>query len=139
VNAINNGYLKGFPGLTADRVRRHVTINNATTMGHMDQTRQGHRSTSVKPPQPPLQEPSNTMTNLVFMQTHDITGQIYSDQTGRFPITSNRGNAYLVIFYVYDANFIALVPIKNRTKEDLLRAYEISGCMAAALLAGSTS
>ena len=49
--------------------------------------------------------------------------KITTDQTGRFPVTSNRGHSYLVIFYVYDANFIASVPIKNRTKEELLRAY----------------
>jgi hypothetical protein len=65
-------------------------------------------------------------TNLIFMAIHDITGAVFTNQTGHFPITSNRGHAYLVIFYIYDANFIASVPIKNRTKEELLRAYQIT-------------
>ena len=60
------------------------------------------------------------------MTLADTAGRIFTDQTGRFPITSNRGNAYLVIFYVYDANFIASVPIKNRTKEELLCAYQVT-------------
>jgi hypothetical protein len=72
------------------------------------------------------QEPNNAMTNLVYMHTHDITGQIFKDQTGHFPITSNQGHAYLVIFYVYDANFISSIPIKNCTKEELLRAYQLA-------------
>ncbi len=55
------------------------------------------------------------LTNLVFMVIHDITGQVFTNQTGYFPITSNCGHAYLVIFYIYDANFIASVPIKNHT------------------------
>ncbi len=66
------------------------------------------------------------LTNLVFRVIHDITGLVFSNQTGLFPITSNRGHAYLVIFYIYDANFIASVPIKNRTKQELLRAYQIT-------------
>jgi hypothetical protein len=65
------------------------------------------------------------LTNLVFMVIHDITGLVFSNQTGRFP-TFNRGHAYLVIFYIYDANFFASVPIKNQTKQELLRAYQIT-------------
>jgi hypothetical protein len=137
-NAINKGYLKGFPGLTAQRVCGHIQINNATKKGHMDQTCQGQRSM-----QPHTTNTSNTnnllndddvlpnhinkgLTNLVFMVIHDITGLVFTNQTSRFPITSNRGHAYLVIFYIYNANFIALVPIKNHTKEELLQAYQIT-------------
>jgi hypothetical protein len=69
------------------------------------------------------QAPLNARTNHVFMQVHAIDGVISSDQTGRFPITSNRGNAYVVVFYVYDANYIRSIPIKSRSKEELLRAY----------------
>jgi hypothetical protein len=49
INAINKGYLKGFPSLTAQRVCCHVQINNATKKGHMDQTRQGQRSMQPNP------------------------------------------------------------------------------------------
>jgi len=69
------------------------------------------------------QAPLNVCTNHVFMQIHAIDGVISSDQTGRFPITSNRGNACAVVFYIYDANYIRSVPIKSRSKEELLRAY----------------
>jgi len=43
-------------------------------------------------------------------------GLIARDQTGMFPRTSNRGNKYIYIFYVYDSNFIKGVPIKSRKK-----------------------
>ena len=69
------------------------------------------------------QELLNTCTNLVFMHIHAIDGVISRNQTGWFPITSNRGNAYIVVFYIYDANYICSVPIKSRLKEELLRAY----------------
>jgi hypothetical protein len=104
----------------------------------MDQTHQGQRSTQPNPTSTPnatnlldnddvLPDHINEdLTNLVFMVIHDITMLVFSNQTGCFPITSNWRHTYLVIFYIYDANFIALVPIKNRTKQELLRAYQIT-------------
>jgi hypothetical protein len=137
-NAINKDYLKGFPGLTAQCVCRHIQINDATKKGHMDQTCQGQGSTQSNPTS--TSDATNSLdnndvlpdqtnegpTNLVFLVIRNITGLVFSNQTGRFPITSNRGHVYLVIFYIYDANFIASVSIKNRTKQELLRAYHIT-------------
>jgi hypothetical protein len=131
-NAINKGYLKRFPGLTAQHVCCHVQINNATEKGHMDHTCQGQ---CFMQPNPTSISNANNLhnnddvlpghidegpTNLVFMVIHNITRLVFSNQTGHFPIMSNRGHAYLVIFYIYDANFIASVSIKNRTKQELL-------------------
>lgn len=53
----------------------------------------------------------------------DIDGQLFTDQTGRFPLTSNKGNNYVVIFYTVDANHIKSYPIKSRHRSELLRAY----------------
>jgi hypothetical protein len=60
------------------------------------------------------------------MVIYDIIRLVFSNQTSHFPITSYRGHAYLVIFYIYNANFIASVPIKNQTKQELLCAYQIT-------------
>jgi hypothetical protein len=68
------------------------------------------------------QEPANICTHHIFMTVHVVTGQVSSDNTGRFPVTSNRGNAYVDLFYIYNANAIWSVPIKNRSKEELLWA-----------------
>jgi hypothetical protein len=137
-NAINKGYLKGFPDLTAQCVYPHIQIKDVTKKGHMDQTWQGQCSTQ---PNPTITSNANILlnnnnvlpdhineglTNLVFMVIHNITRLVFSNQTGCFPITSNRGHKYLVIFYIYDANFIASVSIKNQTKQELLRAYQIT-------------
>jgi hypothetical protein len=40
------------------------------------------------------------------MKPVEITGQIFSDQTGRFPITSSRGNKYIMVVYDYKSNAI---------------------------------
>jgi hypothetical protein len=59
------------------------------------------------------------------MTITEISGMLFSDQLGWFPITSNRGNKHIIMFYIYDANFVKFVPIKSRSKEELLRAYPL--------------
>ncbi len=47
-------------------------------------------------------------------------------------VTSNQENAYVTLFYFYNANAIWSVPIKNRSKEELLRAVtEVYACLTA--------
>ena len=43
---------------------------------------------------------------------------------GRFPITSNCKNCYVVIFFAADQNYIKSYPIKSRHHSQLLKVYE---------------
>jgi hypothetical protein len=52
-------------------------------------------------------------------------GQIYTDQTGRFPVVSSKGNTYIMILYDYDSNAILAQPIKDRSAPELLRAFQV--------------
>ena len=74
--------------------------------------------------EPPEQAPHNDKTNMVFLTLAEVEGQLFTDQTGRFPVTSSRGNNYIVIFYVVDANYIKSYPIKSRHRTELIRAYD---------------
>ena len=67
----------------------------------------------------------NKKTHSGFMTTVLGDDWIANDQTGVFPRTSNRGNKYICVFYIFDPNFIKGVPIKSRHKEELLRAYQV--------------
>jgi hypothetical protein len=67
--------------------------------------------------------PPAVQTHWVFMKPVKITGQIFSDQTGRFPITSSRGNKYIMVVYDYDWNAILTEPLTSRTEMELLHAY----------------
>ena len=90
---------------------KYITVENATVKGHLDQKSQGLRSTKVKIEKKSAnkseikiesdtlqQEPNNAKTNAVYIALKDIDGKIYSDQTGKFPRTSNRGMKYVMIF-----------------------------------------
>ena len=43
---------------------------------------------------------------------------------GKFPCTSNLGMKYVMIFYIYDANYIKGIPITNCTEDKFLHAYK---------------
>jgi hypothetical protein len=133
LKAIEAGYFTTWPGLTTDLVKKHLPKSLASAKGHLRQERQGLRSTqtTTKPssvnstikPVMTTDKETTVRTNWVYMQPIEVTGQIYSDQTGRFPQTSSRGNKYIMIVYDYDSNAILAEPITSRTENELVRAY----------------
>ena len=58
------------------------------------------------------------------MKIIEIEGKIFTDQTGRFPVTSSRGNKYIMVLYANDSNAILAEAMKNRTQEEIVRAQE---------------
>jgi hypothetical protein len=62
-------------------------------------------------------------TQHIYAATID-TGQIYTDQTGRFPVVSSKGNKYNMVLYDYDSNAILAKPIKDRTAPVFLKAVQ---------------
>ena len=55
----------------------------------------------------------------------DPTEKIFTDQTGKFPITSSAGNRYILTLYEYGSNNILAEPTKSCTKEKILRTYKV--------------
>ncbi|CAJ1938144.1 unnamed protein product [Cylindrotheca closterium] len=52
------------------------------------------------------------------------TGQVYTDQTGKFVSPSSTGNNYIMILYDYDSNHIFAEPFPNRQAATILKAYQ---------------
>ena len=93
IKAIDNGHFATWPGLTADLVRKHLPKSTATIKGHLNQQRKNLRSTKPKPQDPlgnqPISESPNERTHQLFAAVYDTTGEIATDQTGKFPTTSS--------------------------------------------------
>jgi hypothetical protein len=124
IAAIQRGFFQSWPGLTAAAVKKHLPASEATAKGHLDQIRKNIRSTKHDSPEPePEQEPNNAPTHQMFA-TIESTGKIYTDQTGRFPVTSSTGHKYILVLYDYDTNAILTEAIKNRTATEIMRAYQ---------------
>jgi hypothetical protein len=82
LQAVKDGHLITWPGLTEDAINTHLKLTPATAMGHMSQRRQNIRSTSKAPieKQPTPDTDLGTNTHLVYAVVVD-QGQLYNDLT----------------------------------------------------------
>ena len=76
----------------------------------------------LKPPRRILDRKHNV--GIQVFKFEELKGTIATDQTGRFPITSRRGNAYIMCLYDYNSNVIDATAVKSRNSDDLITAYE---------------
>ena len=106
--AIDSGLFATWPGLTSDLVHKHLPKSLATAKGDLRQDRKDVRSTKKLPStNPPTRTPS-IRTHTIFMKAIEVTGNIATNQTGRFPVTSSWGSKYTMVLYGYDSN--AIIP-----------------------------
>eukprot|EP00804_Cyclotella_cryptica_P018370 CCRYP_015487-RA/>CCRYP_015487-RA protein AED:0.13 eAED:0.11 QI:0/0/0/1/0/0.5/2/0/1281 len=125
--AIRNKHLTTFPGLTVEAVNKHFPDSDETQKGHMRQARQGVRSTKIPDEDALLNfKPTPGVKHKdVYLRVYDATKKaMYTDQTGRFPVVSSRGNKYLMIACELDGNYIDAEPLRNRSAAQLTQAYQ---------------
>ena len=136
--AIDAGFYRSWPGLTSKLVRKHMPQSTPMIKGHLDQQRKNIRSTkpkrSMATPKslPGVDETEQDLhpaqhqqrTNYVFADCHDKTGQIFSDQQGRFLASSISGHQCIMVVYDYDSNSILAEPMKSRSGTEMRRAHQ---------------
>jgi hypothetical protein len=125
LQAVKDGHLITWPGLTEDAINKHLKLTPATDMGHMSQRRQNIRSKSKAPAekQQPPDTDLGTKIHLVYAVVVD-QGQLYTDLTGKFPVRSSKGNSYIMLCYIYDCNYIKVVPMKSRSASEWVKSYD---------------
>jgi hypothetical protein len=127
ITAIKNGFFSSWLGLTEHAVEKHLSKSTSTTKGHLNQQRQNARTANIKDSQVLVPDPdidNGIKTQFIYAATIDA-GQIYTDQTCRFPVVLRKGNKYIMILYDYDSNAILSQPIKDRTAPELLKAFKV--------------
>ena len=141
IDAVRNGNYSTWPKLTVTLINRYFPDSDETIKGHLKGQRQGIRSTKqvalekiieneevrikIEGEGSPFhQVPTISKTHEAFFRVDDLTDSIHTDQTGAFPFTSQRGNRYIMVAIHLDANYIFVEPMRNRTKEEMIRAYE---------------
>ena len=125
--AIKAGNFVTWPTLTPDSVNKHFPESNETDKGHMKLQRMNVRSTKKmeetdKPGENNSPMPKKEDVYINVFNAHDT---VYTDQTGGFPITSSRGNKYIMVMCEVDGNYIDAVPMKNQTAECMVQTYLI--------------
>ena len=57
-----------------------------------------------------------------FISVYDPRATIFTDQTGKFPLRSGRGNHYQMVVHDIDSNSTWVEPMKNRTEGEMILA-----------------
>ena len=128
VKSIRKDHFITWPGVNAPDVSKHLLPTIATAKGHLDRKRKNIRSTEKVPPDKdvgdttPVPEPKTNDVFIAFLSA-DTDGTVYTDLTGKFPITSRAGNKYVLVLYHYDSNAIIFRPMQNRTDAEAVRVY----------------
>jgi hypothetical protein len=125
LQAVKDEHLITWPGLTEDAINKHLKLMPATAMGRMNQRRQNIRSTSKAPiqKQPTPYADLGTNTHLVYAVAVD-QGQLYTALTGKFPVRSSNRNSYVMLCYIYDCNYVKVVPMKSRFSSEWAKASD---------------
>ncbi len=112
LEAIKKENFVTWPLLTPKNVNKHYLETAETDKGHMKKQRMNVRSTKV------LEDKSQDEAQTPLPRKNDIYIHIFN-----FPVTSNRGNKYVMIMCEVDGNYIDMEPMKRRTSEALVHTY----------------
>jgi len=98
--------------------------------GHFDQSHINQHSTQPGPGKPlanhyPEAAPDGSKAHSCFATIVKPLGQIYTDQTGRFPTASTNSNNYIKVLYDHDSNAILVMPFKDCTAENVCNAFKL--------------
>ena len=128
IKAIQNGNYTTWPGITAEVVNKHFPESIETQKGHMKKQRQNVRSTKQKISTAGTTEDGELTRAIskqnILVKVINANETVYSDQTGRLPVQSNRGNTSLMVYYDVDANYIDAEPIRNHADNQMIVAYQ---------------
>jgi hypothetical protein len=130
IKAIKNGNFASWSGLTEHAVEKYLSKSAATVKGHLKQQMMYARSTQLKKEkdcdvEAELELNKGVKTHCIYAAILDA-GRIYTDQTGRFPVISSRGNVSIMVSYEYDVHAIMAEPIKNNKARELLRSFQVT-------------
>ena len=130
-------------------MRAHFPESEETQKGHMQNERQGLRSTrklakrknDVDGDNASSTECLPIINNLkhqdVFMCTFDLKNEmqskiydqmkekIYSDQRGKCPVRSSRSHQYIMVLINMDSSYISMEPMKTRHASQIVKTYQI--------------
>jgi hypothetical protein len=127
--------LATIPGLTTTLIKNHLPRSTATNKGHMGRHQANTASTGnmqsdiivacakvdcMFPPQ----EICAMQDMFCFAAlANAITGNMYTDITGAFPVRSFKSMQYLFVAYIFDLNAIIIRAMLSCTNASMVQAF----------------
>ena len=135
LRAIRQNHFITWLGINSHNVAKYLQPTTATAKGHLDQKRKNINSTNINnKPAYDDETPNNndvaphpeekTENLFIAFLSADTQGTVYTDLTGKFPVTSRTGNKYILLLYHYDSNAIIFRPMKNRSDAEAVQCYK---------------
>ena len=95
----------------------------------MRKLRQGVRSTKKQLAVVEEKDNSNTHTPVrkkhdIYVRIDQVRNTIYTNQTGKFPITSSIGKKYIMILCAMDGNVVLAEPMLNKSEGAMDETYQ---------------
>ena len=125
INVDKDHQKRQWPGLTATAVRKYHPQSLAIAKEHMKQQRKSVRSTKVISVENIKNDIEQTGECYFIITPIAATGKTFSDQTGHFPVTSSKGNKYVMIMYDSDGSNILGEAMKSCTGDEIVRTFSI--------------
>eukprot|EP01082_Thalassiosira_pseudonana_P012372 g11214.t1 g11214 contig5:382941-386300(-) len=122
LKAIRAGNFVTWPGISAESVYKFFPESEETQKGHMDRQRKGVRSTKDKSTQETQLTPMQREHD-VFIKVYTQRDVMYTDQTGRLPAISSKGNQYVMVLCEIDGNVILVEPMRSKADGEMQKAY----------------
>ena len=102
IAAINASFFATWPCLISTLIKKYLTKQIETSLGYILADQSNIRSTKQKIVDMMTDSSNVNIKNPVractfYIKTVELTEKLYTDQIGRFPVTSSKGNKYLVI------------------------------------------
>lgn len=130
-HAIRSNYLPSLSRLTAAMLAAHPPHTIPTALGHLDQIRQGQKSTKrfislfadetlMNSDHTPSED--NAIDNNTYTHVFALNETMHSDLTGKFPVISFSGMQYLIVS-VMDG-YVHVEPMRNRHHVEYVAAYK---------------
>ena len=129
--AIRNGHYKSWPGLNAKDASKYFPESTETWKGHGRKIKSGLRSTKqlLQDEEQEVDPAAAPTESATYFKEYDLENEmdrkIFSDQTGKFPVTSYNGMRYIMCLYETTSNNILVEAMRDRTSGEMLRAYQV--------------
>ncbi len=152
--AIKNKHFASWPWLTLTAARKHFPDYEETHKGHGRKTPSGLRSTKDKQvphlddsneafeneqdvpfPLCPVQKEQTIFYRILELEDAAMQ-KIWTDQMGKFPKKSRKGNQYIMVLTESDSDIIFMEAMKNQSSGEMIRAFQkLIDCLHATRIA----
>jgi hypothetical protein len=122
-------------------IAKHFPESKETLKGHARKTKSGQRSTKRNPGWEnnlinkheadagveitrPTTKECNIFVQIYNVEEDEALLKMYTDQTGRFPKKSSRGNQNVMVLVKLDSNAILVEGMKDHTSGEMIHAYQ---------------